>query len=793
MEEIKNNYPDVKQLTPQEEEESSFDFMGWLSLILHYWYLFVIAGGIALFAAYLSNRKWIPIYQVAAKMIIEDGGYRGGGTEALMQGFGVQQGYKNVNNQIIMFSSSDLMKKAIERLDLQVDYYTQGRFKYRNLYKKSPIKIESDFISDVAYQYEFQFRAIDDKKYKIIFEGNDQINGFTLDGNFGEPLQCSLFFITVNKTDDFFRSSSLYFKFKSIDELIGDFSSRLSIEFVMKGASVISVNMTGHVYERDIDFLNTLCEEFLKDNLSRKNDVASKTIDFIDSQLMSIADSLSIAENNLREFRSKNKMLDLSSYSANLASQINIFEQKRVELNLKETYLNYLTNYLKGNIQDDEIVAPSSLGVTDAGLMSFVRDYMDIKQKRDEMGVGNPYYKKYDSQLSLKKESLLEVLKNMQADFNIEKKSFNDQYALLMDKIALLPEKESQMINFQRIYKIHDNYYTFLMQKRADAQIQKASNSPDNILLDNARMMSLVNGAEKKKKYSQNLTIGLLIPLVFIVLKELLNTTIRGKKDVKKYTRYDIIGSIRRAPDLETPVLVKKRPRSLFTEGFRLIRTRLEFVTKWKEADKGISVLITSSQSGDGKSYFSINLSGIYSMEGKKTILIDLDLRKPSIAKTLEIEKRSGVSNYLIGQSTLDEIILKDDRYPFDLILSGTIPPNPGELIKSPKMKELLETLKSQYDCVIIDTSPIGLVGDAYALTDSVNVTLFMVRNERTNKLFFKTVVEQIKEDNIPIYIVLNDVDFKKGEYSGYLGYVKNSYSYYSKEDSYYTDAESTT
>jgi hypothetical protein len=233
------------------------------------------------------------------------------------------------------------------------------------------------------------------------------------------------------------------------------------------------------------------------------------------------------------------------------------------------------------------------------------------------MGVGNPYYKKYDSQLSLKKESLLEVLKNMQADFNIEKKSFNDQYALLMDKIALLPEKESQMINFQRIYKIHDNYYTFLMQKRADAQIQKASNSPI-IFIRQCKNLSLVMEQRRRKNISK-LNKGLLIPLVFIVLKELLNTTIRRKKDIKKYTRYDIIGSIRRAPDLETPVLVKKRPRSLFTEGFRLIRTRLEFVTKWKEADKGISVLITSSQSGDGKSYFSINLSGIYSMEGKKT------------------------------------------------------------------------------------------------------------------------------------------------------------------------------
>ena len=157
----KQDYPNAQQLIPQEEEASSFDIMGWISLLLHYWYLFVIAASIAASLAYFSNRKWLPYYQVAAKMIIEDAGYRSG-PEAIMQGFGVQQGYKNVNNQIIMLGSSDLIGKAIDNLDLEVDYYTRGRFKYRNLYKKSPIKITADYISKEAYQYEFSFKVIDE-------------------------------------------------------------------------------------------------------------------------------------------------------------------------------------------------------------------------------------------------------------------------------------------------------------------------------------------------------------------------------------------------------------------------------------------------------------------------------------------------------------------------------------------------------------------------------------------------------------------------------------------------------
>lgn len=790
MENTGNNPYENKQNNNMfENEESSFDIMKWVRLVLQYWYLFVISLVAAYFLAYYSNRSWMPIYKTSARVIIEDRRGSATGAAAVMQGFNVQSGFSNINNQIIMFGSRDMSMRAVERLGLDVDYYTRGRFKTNNLYKKNPVEIKHDYLSSNAYSMEFKFESVDDSSFKISVEGNKKQDGFSITGKYGVPIKNSIFFITVNKTDFFTPKTEFYFRFRSQESWVSDFNPRLNFRFVMDRSSVVEVSLTGLVAERDKDFIDALCIEFLADNLERKNEAAIRTIEFIDSQLFGIADSLHAAESRLREFRTENKMVDVSAYGSNLMGQINNLDQRRVELNLKKTYLDYLSDYLKGNIEDGRIVIPSSLGITDGVLMTLVRELVDLQTKRDEMGVQSPHYRKYQSQIDAKKVALLEVLNNMYDNFNIELASFNKQYDVLMNRIATLPDKESQMVNYQRVFRIHDNYYTFLMQKRAEAQIQKASNSPDNIILGQATLGGVMNGGVKSKKYTQNLMIGLMLPVVFIFLRGFLDFTIKDKNDVKKYTRYDVIGTIQKGKYEQNPLLVKKQPKSIFAESFRLIRTRLEFIAKSHE-NKAASILVTSTESGDGKSFFSINLAGIYAMEKKKAILVDLDLRKPSIGQSLSLHRNKGVSNYLIGQVELEDIIIQKQGYDFDVILSGTIPPNPGELVKSEKLKELLEILKERYEYVIIDTSPIGLVGDAYALAHIVDTNIFVVRQEKTSKSFFKNVIEQLKQDNIPnVYIVMNGVDAQHTEYSTYHGYMKKSYYTKNKKaNQYYND-----
>ncbi|MDR0873765.1 MAG: polysaccharide biosynthesis tyrosine autokinase [Prevotellaceae bacterium] len=787
------NYSDPKNNIAIEEEESSFDIMKWVFLVLKYWYLFVISVGIAIGLAYFSNRSWTPTYKTAAKVVMQESNNRqSGDASSIIQGFNLASGYRSVNNQLILFSSADLTRKAVERMKLDVDYYSKGRFKTNNLYKLSPIEVTHDYLSDKAAAQEFQFKSIDDNSYEISCEGDDSNSAFSAKGQYGVPLKNSMFFITINKTDKFQNSAQLYFKFRSISSWVSDFNARLSFNFVMERASVVEVSMVGKVSERDKDFIDTLCVVFLDDNLDRKNETATKTIDFIDRQMTSIADSLNVAEANLRNFRTANKMLDIGAYSGQIMGKINSLDQKKLEMNLRKTYMDYLSDYLKGNIEDGKIVAPSNLGVMDPNLMVRVKEFSTLQEKQSEVGKKSPYYKKYETQIETAKTALFEVLNNMYVAYNIELRDMEKQYAEQIGKLTGLPDKESQMTNYQRVFKIQDNYYTFMLQKRAEAQIQKASNTSDNIILETAQIKNVINGAEKAKKQSTNLMIGLIIPLIFIFLKEFLNTTIKDKNDIKKYTHFSILGVIQKGTFDKNPLLVLKNPKSVFSESFRLVRTRLEFIMKSKSNKKSSLILITSAESGDGKSFFSINLAGIYAMEKRKVLLIDLDLRKPSVGKSMSIENvKKGITNYIIGQASLEDILIEGDKQrPFDIILPGTIPPNPGELVKSDRLKELLDNLRETYEYIIIDTSPIGLVGDSYALTFNSDVNLFIVRQEKTNKNFFKNVIEQVKQDNIPnMYIVLNGVDVKNSNTSyTYHGYLRKSYYTKGTKNKYYND-----
>lgn len=770
-----------------DDENSTFDLMAWVMKFVRVWYLFLICFAIAWGLSYLQNRKWQPEYKTNAQMMIEEGkssmyGGLGGG---FMQGFGVQAGYRNVNNQIIMFGSRDLVGQVVDKMPLSVDYYTRGRFKTNSLYKLAPIAIAHTTVAAEAYGIEFS--AIDENGgYRIVWEANDK--EYSVRGQYGFPLKHPLFYIVVNKTDLYRSGYKINFSFVSRESLIDDFSSRLAFDFVMTGSSVVNVSLNGKVADRDIDFINTLCETYLEENLDRKNEVASKTISFIDEQMVGISDSLSVSEGRLKSFRVSNQIVDVSSLTGQLLGDARKLEIDNAAFKLKESYFAYLTNYLKKNIQDEIIVVPNTIGISDPSLIMLVNRINDLQNKKRDVGERNPYYAKYNEELTRVKSSLQVVIKNMRATLDIEKNDLLSKSSEIQTKISQLPNQESQMANYQRKFKIHDDYYTFLLQKKAESQIQKASNSPDNVLLEKARIVTVTNGGVQQKTRSMYLIFALIIPIAFVLLKEFLDNKINDKKDVEKYSPYPYLGAIKHTATKD-PVAVQKSPRSGLAESYRVIRTRVEFVVQRQHPT---SILVTSTESGDGKTAFSMNMAAMYALTGRKTVVVDLDLRKPSIAARLGInyDAKKGVSNYLIGQvESLDELILKDTKYKFDIVPGGSIPPNPGELIRSEKLKQLFKDLCAMYDHVIIDTSPVGLVADAYALMNKVDANLFLVRSEKTNKMFFKSVLQQVYADKFEhVYVVLNDVDEKKNSYSYYHEYGRRSY--YMKKDEYHTYAK---
>jgi capsular exopolysaccharide synthesis family protein len=752
-----------------EEEESGFDIMEWVSYFLHYWYLFIMGIIISLGLAYFQNRSWIPTFRSAGRVIIEENRASANSSQALMQGFGVQSGYKSSANQLIILHSYDLISRVVDSLpDMRIDYISKGSFKTRNLYKTSPITIHDEFVSQEAYNNLFKIKLQSNGTFTITVEDNKLLKNFKLNGKYGEPVQCNLFFITVNNINKFTGESEMYFQFRTKESLVDEFSS-LSLNYISENSSVLEISIASETPDRDIDFINKLCEIFLADNLEKKNDAANKTIKFIDEQLSLVQKSLLTSEGRMTSYRQANKIVDVTSHTGELLGKASKFDNQQDEFKLREMYLDYLTKYLKTSMAEGSIIAPpSSFGLNEPLLMSEVQQINELFSNRSQTPKINPYYAKYTKQIETAKQTVLEVIKNLRAALEIEKNDFKRRYAIVNKQIDELPEKEIQMNSIDRKYKMDDNYYTFFLQKRAESEILKASNAPDNTILEKARVQSITNSGTKSKTTMMFLLFGLLIPTLFVIVKELLNNTVRSTKDIEKNSDFSLIGAVRHTKSTD-PLLVSKNPRSAFTEMFRVIRTRVEFVVKRKS---NILILITSTESGDGKTYFSINLASIYSMASKKTLLVDMDIRKPSVNQRFNIVQPIGVTNYLVGQCSLDEVILQLPKVDYDILPAGSIPPNPGELIRSEKLIEMFAELRKRYDFIIVDTSPIGMVTDAYSLTNLSDINLFVVRNSKTNKTFFKKLSTQLKTDNIPnIYTVLNDVADDGTRYSRYKLY----------------------
>ncbi len=776
-----NQYAAQPSVQQDDDEGMNFNIMEWVVRILNYWYLFLIAIIIAFGAAVLKNRKWMPSYYSQATVIIKESGYGyGQGTGALMQGFGVDAGYKNTENQLFILKSYDLMRRVVDSIPfMQVEYYSMGRFKTRNLYHDTPILVDlHDFSASakgITFKVDFQPDG------SMIITTMDEDNPFMEHANYGERIVNQYFDITIlpASAERLLTDGRIYIKFRSKDGLANEFMSSLGTSFVSPGSTILAISLTSETPARDCEFLDKLCEVFLQQNLEQKNEVAENSIKFINEQLESLQSSLAVSEGAMTEFRQENKFTDVSSYAGQLMSRISAYDQQAMTLRLRETYFDYLTKYIQTNMESGAVIAPSSLGVEEPMLLSLVQQINELRLQRGELTEKNVYYAKFTKDIENVKTTIAEVVSSMRASLEIEKQDLAQRYQEVEREMQKLPSKELEMVAIERNYRIDDNYYTFFLQKRAEAEIQKASNTPDNTILDKARTIYTVNSDDRKSTFMTCILLGLLIPLVLVIISELLNNKVRTPKDVEKLSKkFKLIGVLRHAKS-QNPTLVKTHPRSSYAELLRAIRTRIEFVAKRKNK---MIIVVTSTESGDGKTFVSTNMAALYASGGSKTLLVDLDIRKPNIHTKLGLESGMGLTNYLIGDCEKEEIFAKDTPFEFDIVRAGTIPPNPGELIHSDKLEQFLNEMRERYDFIIIDTSPIGLVPDAYPILELADIGLFVIRCMQTNKTFCKQTLEQVEEvcaNPEKVRLVLSDIPSEGSSGYGYgYGYGYGRYGY---------------
>jgi capsular exopolysaccharide synthesis family protein len=736
---------------------------------------------------------------------------KGGGGSDILQGLMLFGSQKNVQNEIGVLQSYSLTNKTIKQLNFIVSYFEETSFKSKEIYKENPFEVIIDTAFNQLIGVQISIKILSNEKYEIEIPDQSDATLF----NFKEEkaleekvnikkIKKTLFFGETYK-DDFLNFKILLtpkYKPKIDNEknylfLINDLNLLtsqfldLKIEPINKEATVLGISFKNKNKHKAIDFINTLTNTYINGDLEEKNQIATNTIRFIDDQLSGITDSLHVVETQLQDFRTINKIMNVGDEAKIVYDKLTALDNQKAMQSVKAKYYQSLMDYINGN---SIIVAPSTMGIEDPLLGKLVEELIKSTSERDKLKLtttaSNPILEAWETKIDNLKKTLAENIKNIVSMSNISIKEIDKRTDLVLTELNKLPATEKNLINIERKFKVNDQIYTFLLQKRAESAISKASNVPDNKIIDKAKTAVKVY-PKTTLNYVIAFILGLLIPLIYLFVKDFLNNTIIEKADIEKITSFPIIGHTLHN-DKESNTVVLDSPKSSIAESFRSVRTNLQFIAKGAEKQ---TIMVTSTMVSEGKTFVSINLASIYALYGKKVLLMGFDLRKPKIYQDFSLTNNEGISSYLIGKSTLENIIQKSYVPNLDIIMAGPIPPNPTELIASEKNDELFAKLKEMYDYIIIDTPPVGLITDAYLLMKYADANVYVTRQNFTNKKVFASIIGDIQKRNIGKFnILVNDIrlDLNSTSYgygSGYgYGYGYGSGYGYGYGYGYYSD-----
>ena len=775
----------------QLQEDEGIDIKKYIFLILSHWWWFAVAVMISLTGAYMINRYSQEVYRASCSLIIGEPESRIGSVESIMDEFSRKRSKRRkavVENEISILKSHKMARLALEELDFGVTYTAIGRrnIAERRLYENSPFVVREDTTKPSAPYGTYFITILSREEYQLNI-GEE----FKKVLRFGEKFDRGdyAFTIYLNKPEEYNfnpnESNKYYFTFRKINSLAKEYSNSLSIEVNDEKGSILILSLSGFVPEQVTDYLNRLCYVYVESNLEEKNLTSENTIKFIDEQLRGVVDSLEATGLRLQEFRSANKVINLTREGTFLFEKMQDLQSEKAKLEIKDRYYNYLLEYIQKRTDFSDVVAPSVVGIEDKLLNSLVAELNQLNLERRNLSLSvvekSPQTFLLNNRISSTRNALQENLQSLIEGNSIATVELNERIVNIEKKVQKLPGTERQLINIEREFTINDQIYTFLLEKRAEAGITKASNTSDHLILDIARPENAsVIKPDTSMNYVMAFAFGGAIPLVLLLLIEFLNTKITDRKYLENNLHVPVIGNIgHHTGGTELPV--NENPRSSLVESFRALRTNLQYLLK--EPEQKV-IAVTSAVSGEGKTFCSINLASILSLAEKKILLVSLDLRRPKVHKVFNFQNKIGISTYLIGKNSYNEIISDTNINNLYVATSGPIPPNPAELLGSKKMAEFIQLARRDFDYIILDTPPVAIVTDTLTLKNVFDIFVFVIRHNYSDKQVVG-LVNSIKErglvDNVGI--IINDILVK-----GYYGYsYKYGYSYnYDYRETYY-------
>ena len=802
MEEIKNLELESIQ---ENEEKSSFDFAVIYTTLILNWKWFVLSLIICLGAAHIYLRYATPIYQAAAKLLIkeEQNGRRGNSIQSSAN-LGIISNSNGIDNEMEILKSRTLAQQAVYDLKLYTTYRHEGRIKDHLIYGEQEVNVDMD--------YEHLKKLNAPMNFKITREGrNYHVVGtyfVPIDDNSYNPgpvtvdkvitalpatlgTRVGMIKFTQNGNYMLRDGESLKVTMIAPEIAAGKYVGSLSVSPSSKTTSIAQLVITDEIPQRAIDYLKQLAIVYNRQANEDKNQIAVRTEQFINQRLEKINAELGNTEGQLENYKKRNNMVQLSMNASTAFSNADSYAQKLNEANTQVALLDELTKYMNEPSNRHQPI-PSNVGLNDASATSLINKYNEIALQRNQLlhsaSESSPTVTPLTSQLDDLQASIKRAMSQARAGLNIQRNSIASQQGKYQGQISNTPEQERILTQIGRQQEVKSGLYLMLLQKREENSISLAATADKGKLIDNP-----VFAGKVTPKDSMILIIafglGLAIPALILFLLAFFHYKIEGHDDVAKLTKLPIIADVAIASDrakTKADIVVHENKNNLMEEIFRSLRTNLQFLMK--EHDKVI--LMTSTTSGEGKTFIASNVAISFALLGKKVVLVGLDIRKPRLAELFEIDDHHhGITNLLIKDNiTWDDvnkqIVNSGVNSNLDLLMAGPVPPNPGELVTRKSLEETMDILKEHYDYIIIDTAPVGLVTDTLALGRIANATVYVCRADYTQKSSFGLINGLAYEKKMPnMSIVLNGVDLSKKKYGYYYGYGK--YGKYGKYASY--------
>jgi capsular exopolysaccharide synthesis family protein len=746
--------------------------------ILPYWPFVLLLLLLGTLASKLYLRYTTKVYAVKARIIVNDDAQQKSANLIDIVQLDTRNLSSETEKEMEILQSRNLLSDLAKKLQLNIHYGSKGYIKSGEVYKNLPFTLEIKYPDSLEKPFSGEIEIVNHQiKFNNVLYPADTF----VKSDYGEiKWHINSKNINVNKSENW------YITVQTLYNTVSELQNSLIIEPISQQSSILDITYKDALPERGLDILVNLLALYNSSSVEYKSRISENTLKFLNERLDIVSGELNGIEKKLQNYKTSNDIIDLSTQGQVVLKQLNETDTKISALDVQMDVLNKIKEYVeKRNNTNDPV--PATLGISDPilnGLLTqLFQTEFELQKLKQTSGSKNPKIAVLQENIDKLKPSILESIGNLKAAINVSKQQLQSDNDKLNGKINMMPVKERQLLDINREQGIKNGIYTFLLQKKEEAAISAAAIVSNFRILDKPEEAGLLK-PKSARIYGLFIMAALFLVFVFIYLKEFASTRLKFQSEIEAGSNVPILAEIAYQPNkTDYPIVVEEGKRSLIAEEFRELRTNLNYIT-FDAKEKGKVILITSSVPNEGKSFVAINTSISLSLTQSKVVLLEFDLRKPKISKELGILKNAGLSTYLIGKASAEEIVQHHPTIAnFSIIPSGPIPPNPSELIGNKRLDELFNFLKLHYDYIFIDSPPVGSVTDAKILAKVADATLYIVRQNFTHSSFLQLINDLQQKHVLPnLNIVFNGIKIKKipgySYGSGYGSGYKYGYGY---------------